>query len=99
MDAVTKTDGGNMEIDQADSHTSSVTTTTTRRINLVKTPMLWDTHSEGKVTAGSWPPADYLQNCLLAELWEAYGSDTNYTVGDCRIIRLAPVYQRSETKK
>jgi len=38
-----------MEIDQADSHTSSVTTTTTRRINLVKTPMLWDTHSEGKV--------------------------------------------------
>ena len=39
-----------MEIDQADSHTSSVTTTTTRRINLVKNPLLWDTHSEGKVS-------------------------------------------------
>jgi hypothetical protein len=38
-----------LEIDPADFHIPTVTTTTTRSINLVKTGPLWDTQSEGKV--------------------------------------------------
>lgn len=49
-----------MEINQADFHIPTATTTTTRRINLVKTRLLWDTHSEGKVNSAASHLIDFI---------------------------------------